>query len=382
GLPSAPLEQPASPPLAERPASPPPPDLLAPAAPPPAPSPALVVPSKASSWWPPSTTVKWAAGGIGAILLVVLVIAVATGGDEPTPTTPEDAAAAREGAEAPGKDGDAPAKDDGDGDDDDGEETPEAGDEPPPPREDTSDRTMQASLASVDDLIERRQFEAAKITLGHLLEAQPEEAALHWRMARVLTALGGNDNREAALGSHASAIAADEGLLDDDSFMGDLRALMDDPKLRSSAVVLAIEHLGARVDDQLLGWLNVQKDPLDYELRHRMITHLQEHERGGQINRPLQRALDLWQAGKADDPCGAFGRALDEASREPDSFLLGTLRAVAPPTLEAPDAESQACPGAADRLQQVQGEYDAMFAGIEPIVPRAFRKRRAPKRGR
>src|SRR5690606_37171731 len=127
----------------------------------------------------------------------------------------------------------------------------------------------------------------------------------------------------------------------------ELGALLDDPKLRSAAVELTIDLLGDEGHDRLLGWLNTQSAPLPRSTRHRIIAHLEAGRRGQEINRPLQHALDLWQAASADDPCKAFEQALAAVTEHPDSYLLGTLQTVQVPTASA-DADGGACPGLAD----------------------------------
>jgi hypothetical protein len=357
-----------------------------PAAAPVAPGPALLVPAPARPWWPPpwwplGLDVRWVAGGLGAlVLIIVLVVATRHGSPDEearAPVPDADAQAARnELAKLLEGGGGAPARDRKGAPADAGGKDSTAGE----PAGDGSGRLPPASLASVDALIEARQHEAARITLGPLLEAHPDDAQLHVRMARVRTAIGGADNRAMALESLAAALTADAALLDDEAFATLLWALVDDPNLRTDAVDLALERLGTRADDRLLQWLNVQAKPLDRASRHRIITHLEEHGRGEEINRPLQHALDLWQAREASDPCEAFGGALEVASARPDSFLVGTLHEVAPPSPKATEGQAPApCPGAAEQLAQVRARLDAMFVGIEPVVPKAYRKRPAAK---
>jgi hypothetical protein len=356
----------------------------------------IVVPSHARSrwppaWWPLGLDVRWVAGGLGMLVLLVIVVVATSSDDEAPAPPPADPAAdaARDelakllgGKASPSEDKtktkNGRAGDDG-GEADEGEDAEDS--EPKADsKADAPGRTLEANLASVDALIEVRELEAARIALGPLITAYPDEAQLHLRMARVLIALGGTENRVFALESSAAAIAADSALLDDEAFMQPLWGLMDDPKLRASAVDLALELLGNRADERLLQWLNVQGTPLGHAARQRIIAHLQEQGRGDGINRPLQRALDLWQARSAEDPCTTFTASLQEASESPDSFLVGTLRAV--PVPEAPAAEGaepQPCPGAAEKLAEVRARYDEMFVGIEPTVPKAYRKRPAAK---
>ena len=60
-----------------------------------------------------------------------------------------------------------------------------------------------------------RHLRARELHEGSELAA--DNADLHWRMATVLTALKGLDNRRAALGHYASAISARGSLLDDEN---------------------------------------------------------------------------------------------------------------------------------------------------------------------
>jgi len=344
-------------------------------------SPGLVVPSSA----PPSKAAVWILGGVGALALLGAIVFMTRGDDDPEPEDSEVTAKAddaRKGLEALLGNGDG---DDGDGEielsGDDGGDSPanaEGGDSPkaaPPPS------SMQAVLASIDGLLEARKYDAARIALEPHLLAHPEEGALHWRMAKIRTALGGADNRSKAIASYSTAISADAALLDDDAFMSSLMELFSDPKLRETAVTMALDRLGSRVDDTLIQWLNVQSRPLRYPTRQRVIGHLERNGRDAEINRPLQRALDLWQAQSVeDDICGAFDHSIADALAKPDSYLLGTLRKVPVPSAMVDDPQAVVCPGSEEKLAEARQRYDQMFAGIDPVVPKAFRTRR--KRGR
>lgn len=337
----------------------------------PAPTPPTVTPTSAlTSRVKPS----WIAGGVGALVLMIIVTAAVCGesDDEPKDSSPEAGASPAEVAERD-EGSDEPAGDE-DGDADPADE-PEGDDAEP--TKTASAHASPATLSSVDALLEARKLDAAAIMLAPLLEAHPEDAQLHWRMAKVLVAQGGQANRGAALESYSAALASDATLIDDEDFMAELGTIFDDAKLRQAAVELALEHLGSQADDVLLEWLNVQSRPLDYRTRHRVIDHLEANERGGVINRPLQRALDLWQAQTLDDGvCKEFQRALDEAVSEPDSYLTGTLLRVPVPLAAGAEGEQEACPEAEQRLQEARNKYDDMYRGIDPVVPKAFRSRR------
>ncbi|MEM9460509.1 MAG: protein kinase [Myxococcota bacterium] len=350
------------------------------AATPQVPKAALVVPSSGSapSWWPPSRTVQWMAGGAGLIALVV-TIAISAGGDDPkpAPSEPKTPTAAGGGLGAllgGGKDED----DDRKGDSADGpqQEPKIEDDEKNEASVDPLGKELGVKLAGVDVLMEARKYDAARLVLEQHLDGYPDEAILHRRMAEVLVVIGGSSNRKQALVSYSKAISLDEALLDDEAFMEGVTALMNDSKLRAEAVDLAIDHLGSRIDDDLLAWLNVQSRPLGYESRHRIITHLERHGRGEAINRPLQRVHDLWQAREAAEPCQAFGQALDEAISHPDSYLVGTLRRVSVPIVEGSDGRNELCSGLSEKLEQVRDRHEVMFAGIDPVVPKVYRRRK------
>jgi hypothetical protein len=245
------------------------------------------------------------------------------------------------------------------------------GDAPSPV--DQQAKALEANLDVVDAFIDTGKYDSARIALDSLLSTYENEAQLHWRMGLVLTKLRGPDNRSTALQHYAAALIADAALLDDQRFQTELWALLDDPKLRAQAVDVTIDRLGDRAHDKLLTWLNTQAAPLPYAMRHRIIEHLERGGRGKEINRPLQLSLDLWQAASADDPCAAFDKALAAALKEPDSFLVGTLEAVA-----VPKSDEVACPDGAETLERVRTHHESLYAGLDPMVPKAYRKRPAP----
>ncbi len=230
-------------------------------------------------------------------------------------------------------------------------------------------KALNANLASIDALIASKQYSAAQISIKPLLEVYPDSAPLHWRLGQVLVRLKGAENRIEAIQAYGAALNSDPGLKKNQQFRAQLDELLDDPALRSQAIEIAMTHLGDDGLARLGGWVNLQRNPLSYPNRHRVITFLEEKGRGGAINRPLQIALDLWQAASAEYPCAAFDSALDAAASEPDSYLTGTLRTVQVPT--QPDASL--CPDAADHLRRVREQYDEMFAGIDTQVPAQFR---------
>ncbi|MCR9162441.1 MAG: protein kinase domain-containing protein [Nannocystaceae bacterium] len=304
--------------------------------------------------------------GIGGLALLGLLVAAWPSGDDEPKAAPSSA-------------GD-PAADEAD--------TPNDGAQPPPAADDGGslpaeaeaaeepERALEATLESIDALIESKKYDAAKITIGPLLEVYAEEPGIHWRMGKVLVALGRRANAKEALESYRSALALDPALLEDDAFADTFWDLLDDPRHRSRSAEIAIELLGASGHERLARWVNVQKAPLPYSTRRAATKHLRAANEGARINAPLQTALDLWQASSAEAPCDAFGAALEAATSHPDSYLLGTLNKVNVPTTASEDGAVE-CPGLAEALTSARDDYAQRYAGLDALVPAAFRKRSA-----
>ena len=210
------------------------------------------------------------------------------------------------------------------------------------PADDVGARALSASLAALDRLVEAKQFDAARISIEPLLDVYKDNAELRWRLGRVYLALKGNENRKAALEAYHKAVAVERNMLENKEFRAELFALLDDPKLRATAVNLAIAELGVEGHDRLATWLNEPAAPLSFAVRRRITEHLEASGSQARINKPLQVALDLWQAGASEDPCEAFSTALSYAETHPDSYLTGTLAAVQPPVTRAGDGSKSA----------------------------------------
>ena len=325
--------------------------------------------------------------GVGAVGLLLLVVAawpdddkaeteskaaVADGAtkDEPEskPTKDEESdaePAAPEGSDELVIEDDAPA------------DEPAAEDEEPEPKEAQSARALRANLASIDALMESNKYDAARITIGPLLEVYDDEPALHWRMGRVLVALGRKANATPALESYRAALSLDAGLIEDEEFANVFWDLLDDPRHRALSTEIAIELLGDKGHDRLAKWVNVQKGPLPYASRHAVMEHLRGAQQADRINEPLQTALDLWQASTTKAPCEAFRKALDAASEHYDSYLAGSLAQVSVPTVGEGD-EATECADVGGELTSVREEYAQRYAGLDPMVPAAYKRRKAP----
>ncbi len=319
--------------------------------------------------------------GVGALGLLVLIVAAWPDGDD----TEDPSKAAAADASVENDDGDeveseakdaAPApraSDDVVIEDDVPEPAPEAGKGDGQPH---SKKALRATLASIDALIETKKYDAARITMGPLLEVYGDEPDLHWRMGRVLVALGRKVNAAAALESYRSALSLKPDLLDDEEFATAFWDLLDDPRNRALSTGIAVELLGDQGHERLARWVNVQKNPLPYALRQTVSDHLRAAEQSERINEPLQTALDLWQAASAQAPCEAFTSALEAATTKPDSYLLGTLSRVSVPKTGEGD-EMLECPGIAEALTTAREDYAQRYAGLDPAIPAAYRRRKA-----
>jgi len=318
--------------------------------------------------------------GVGVLGLLVLIVAAWPEGDD-VESKPEAAP-----AEAVSNDEDEPAAakepdevevvGEDEGDDLDPVPAPEGGDD-----QAQSKRALRATLASIDALIESKNYEAARISIGPLLEVYGDESELHWRMGRVLVALGRKANATAALESYRSALSLKSELLNDEEFSAAFWDLLDDSRNRVLSIDIAVELLGDQGHGRLARWANVQKNPLPYALRQAVSDHLRASDQSERINEPLQIALDLWQAGTAQAPCDAFASALEAATKNPDSYLLGTLSRVSVPKTGEGD-EALECPGLAKVLTSAREDYAQRFAGLDPAVPAAYRRRKSSGRSK
>ncbi len=312
--------------------------------------------------------------GAGAVALLALAVVAWPDGDD-AQSKPKSAA-----VEDASKDGDeAQASDESD------KAAAEADEPSPPPGGDEdepqaqSERALQATLASIDALIESKKYESARISIGPLLEVYADKPELHWRMGTVLVALDRSGNATAALKSYRLALSLKPDLLEDEGFSGTFWDLLDDPRHRELSTEIAVELLGDQGHDRLARWVNVQQNPLPYASRQAATDHLRAAQQGKRINEPLQTALDLWQAKAAPTPCDAFGTALLAATQNPDSYLLGTLARVSVPKTGEGDQETE-CPGLAEALTSAQTDYAQRYAGLDPVIPAAYRPRKSPAR--
>lgn len=309
--------------------------------------------------------------GVGALGLLVLAVSAWPDGDE-VESSPKTAPAEDDSPAASAKESGEPAPED----DPSPDPVPAPGDGDEEPQ---SERALRATLASIDALIESKKYDAARITIGPLLEVYAGEPGLHWRMGSVLVALGRKANATAALESYRTALSLKPDLLDDEAFAAAFWDLLDDPRNREVSTAVAVELLGEEGYDRLARWVNVQKSPLPYPLRQTVTGHLRALNQSGRINEPLQTALDLWQANTTEAPCDAFGSALEAATTDPDSYLLGTLSRVSVPATGEGEEQLE-CPGLAAVLTSARNNYAQRYAGLDPVVPAAYQPRKSSGR--
>ncbi|NVB41147.1 serine/threonine protein kinase [Pseudenhygromyxa sp. WMMC2535] len=189
----------------------------------------------------------------------------------------------------------------------------------------------------------------------------PADAGLLWREGRALS--GGRDkgDRIEALLRYAEALEADPSLSEETEFEAELLGLLRDPKLRETAVDLAVRELGASGHSFLLEVINDTEAPPDYDARQRILGVLRgDPSTWARVDLPRQRALDLDQAHAAKQPCTAFSSALAEAVANPDPAIFPTLYARG---LEVPEA-----PGAGESAEQCSGLDDALAAARKQLA--------------
>jgi tRNA A-37 threonylcarbamoyl transferase component Bud32 len=222
-------------------------------------------------------------------------------------------------------------------------------------------------LAELDRLLLARSPDAALELLAPLRQRYPDDASLAWREGKALSLKKGK--RELALARYGEALERDAGLLQNAEFYAELHALLQDRRLRSPAVELALSHLGRSGHPFLLALVN-ERDPdraLRYDERRRALAELSTvPESRALIDQRLNLARDLWQAQHAPRPCAAYREALVGVSVAPDPLYLATLRARAVPK-DGPDPADRAlCVEVAPLREQVLAAYELAYGEPGP----------------
>ncbi|MBX7082847.1 MAG: protein kinase [Nannocystaceae bacterium] len=243
-------------------------------------------------------------------------------------------------------------------------------------------------MAAIDAAIARGDRADALGRLDTMLLAQPDDAALLLRRARLLATMP--DRGSEALDAFATAIARDDAALADETTRGELLALARRPALRVHATEVAIAGLGDAGVPLLLEFVAAPKPVLELPLRHRALERIAaDPEHADDVDVSLQQSLDLWQASQAPSPCEQFGTTLDAIAAAPSPGVLGTLHRVTPPTAaQGADAQTQeSCAALPARLQAVRTAVLAAHPvpaaqwTVPPAYANAGKKKPTKKKG-
>lgn len=241
--------------------------------------------------------------------------------------------------------------------------TPIAAPQPAPVPE-----SLQLELDRIDDDLQHGRFAAVQRNIESLLVTYGDTAELYWRLGRRFALHGGPSNLRRAVQAYGRAATLKPALFDAPAFADEFARAVDHPIVRESAAEALVTVSHPSVYPRLATWLNVQTRVLPFALRHAVLDRLAQAGQDDLVNRPLQVALDLWQAAQSSTPCETFEQALKQATTQPDSYLLGTLENVAPPE----ECEESLV----THLQRVQMDYHQRYRGLTPTVPREYRWRR------
>jgi serine/threonine protein kinase len=244
-------------------------------------------------------------------------------------------------------------------------------------------KAPEHALATVDRNLQRGKHEAALAGADALLTQFDGDAQVHLRRARALVKLDGAK----ALASYGEAVERDPTLLDDETVRKEVLALVRKPELRKAAVIVVIDGFGAERDAMLLELVNAESWVLPRGERHRVLGLLAADPKSAElVDRPLQQALDLWQANTAEAPCPAFAEALDAVEKEPSEYVVGTLHRVVPPAApeNASTDERAFCTSLVDRLAIVRAKVDEAHPLPEAewkVPPDYGKKKKKGRRG-
>ncbi len=190
----------------------------------------------------------------------------------------------------------------------------------------------------------------------------PQDGGLLWREGRALALARAEAERVSALHRYAEALAAEPALAEETEFVAELRNLLRDPKLRATAIDVAVRELGAAGHSFLLETINDEAVELGYVDRQRILAQLRSDPALIQrVDARRQLTLDLEQAASAPAPCTAFADALNRIAEADDPHYLAPL---ADRDLEIPEAagvgETEAdCEDLAQQRERVEGALRA-----------------------
>jgi tetratricopeptide (TPR) repeat protein len=238
-----------------------------------------------------------------------------------------------------------------------------------------------ADLADLDAKIEALEDAAALTKIDTLIKEHPEDARLHARKGRVLARQEGKQRASVEAFDRALELAPD--LIDDDATYRALLDVLRDPGVKSDAVELAIARLGDRGAAFLVELVNRDDDVLSYEDRQRVLASLDAHpDQAANVDRRLNLALDLWQAGKTAHGCRVYAKTLDAIEADPHAFYVGSLHKSRAPKPSGPETKTD-CEGLNTRRVKLAIELSGKFPEADKAreVPAAFAGKKT-KRGR
>jgi hypothetical protein len=215
----------------------------------------------------------------------------------------------------------------------------------------------QSLYLEIDRLLTAKDSDGALARIRTARDEFPNDGGLMWREARALTLVGGETNRVTALHRFANAAAADASLGEKTEFVAELRNLLRDPKLRETAIDVAVRELGPLGHSFLLEVINDESSAIGYVDRHRVLDELQRDPAMiARVDQRRQLMLDLRQAGQSPKPCTTFADALDRIAKDGDAVYLEVLmdRSLDVPETPSSQEDPNACAGLPDKLEAVK----------------------------
>jgi len=212
----------------------------------------------------------------------------------------------------------------------------------------------------------------------------PQDGALMWREARALALDSSQTARATALRRYADALAADPSLSNQTEFEAELRNLLRDPKLRETAIDVAVRELGGSGHSFLLEVINDESAKLSYVDRHRILDELGHNlTLIPRVDLRRQLALDLNQASAAPAPCTAFADALNRIAATDDAYYLEALmsRSLEIPATAGVGESASDCVGLDAKREQVKGTLVAKHPAEAAKLERSSKKKPAKKKG-
>lgn len=245
---------------------------------------------------------------------------------------------------------------------------------------DGQSKPSDALYVAIDRELSARNSEQALTLIRSARDKFPKDGGLLWREARAL-GLGSTETaRASALRRYAEALTADPSLGEETVFEAELRNLLRDPKLRVTAIDVAVRELGDVGHSFLLEVINDESAELSYVDRHRILHELsRDPTLVPRIDLRRQLVLDLSQASTAPAPCTAFASALDRIAASDDPHFFETLmdRSLEVPNTPGVGEDASDCTGLDAKRDQVE---DILAANHPEQAAKA--KRRHKKRGK